>query len=203
MIPQFFFLQYEDTILPGENADADADVRTRKFSRRAALPRGRRSELSEDDEVSGSSHSSLADTLLGDFANLPGKADTDMDEFAVINVGPSVVPNPYVPTFRVFAYNTTGDGYSQSENDALEVEGSDDDEDEVNAARRDHSHKHPNRKKEKAECKKKKEKNKDKWACRPRKAHHASGRSPSRTNRLWSPLGFAQVRKFPEALCAP
>ena len=53
------------------------------------------------------SHSSLADMLLEDFSELPKKGKTDLDEFAVINVGPSVVPNPYVPTFRVYAYNAT------------------------------------------------------------------------------------------------
>ena len=157
-------------------------------------------EMEEGEEVSGSSHSSLADTLLEDFAGLPGKKEADVDEFAVINVGPSVVPNPYVPTFRVFVYNTTGEAYEQSRQQHDEEE---EEEEEVGARGRDHSHTHPDREKEKAECKKKKEEE-ERWACRARKPVHASGKSPSRTNRLWTPLGFAQVSgKLPEARTPP
>ncbi|KAG6332302.1 hypothetical protein ID866_6786 [Astraeus odoratus] len=53
--------------------------------------------------------SSLFDTLVADFSQLPdGKKEIDYGEYAVVNVNPSVVPNPYVPGFRVYAYNTTG-----------------------------------------------------------------------------------------------
>jgi endopolyphosphatase len=31
-----------------------------------------------------------------------------MDDYAVVNVAPSVVPNPYLPSFRIYSYNTTG-----------------------------------------------------------------------------------------------
>ncbi|KAL4075854.1 Endopolyphosphatase [Scleroderma yunnanense] len=53
--------------------------------------------------------SSLYDTLVAEFATLPDpEEEIDYDDYAVINVNPSVVPNPYVPAFRAYAYNTTG-----------------------------------------------------------------------------------------------
>ncbi|KAI5825266.1 hypothetical protein K523DRAFT_375771 [Schizophyllum commune Tattone D] len=56
-------------------------------------------------------NSDLWETLVNDFGEMT-KDKLDLDEYAVVNVGPSVVPNPYVPTFRVYAYNVTGaEGY--------------------------------------------------------------------------------------------
>lgn len=52
---------------------------------------------------------SLFDTLVADFSRLPAPQDgMDYGNYAVVNVNPSVVPNPYVPTFRAYAYNVTG-----------------------------------------------------------------------------------------------
>ena len=48
----------------------------------------------------------LFETLIGEFSDLPDPMD--YDHYAVVNVSPSVVPNPYVPSFRVFSYNITG-----------------------------------------------------------------------------------------------
>ncbi len=49
----------------------------------------------------------LAETLMSDFSELPSAKKTDLDEYAVINVSPSVVPNPIpadVPCVRVQYY---------------------------------------------------------------------------------------------------
>ncbi|TRM67571.1 Metallo-dependent phosphatase-like protein [Schizophyllum amplum] len=75
--------------------------------------------------------SDLWETLVDDFGELPGeKKVTDLDEYAVVNVGPSVVPNPYVPTFRVYAYNVTGaEGLSVAAVKAVAEEDTVDDED--------------------------------------------------------------------------
>ncbi|KIM53791.1 hypothetical protein SCLCIDRAFT_409629 [Scleroderma citrinum Foug A] len=52
---------------------------------------------------------SLFDTLMSDFSRLPDPAEgVDYSNYVVVNVSPSVVPNPYVPTFRAYAYNTSG-----------------------------------------------------------------------------------------------
>jgi len=52
---------------------------------------------------------SLFDTLMTDFSMLPEPgAGVDYSNYVVVNVNPSVVPHPYVPTFRAYAYNTSG-----------------------------------------------------------------------------------------------
>ncbi|KAI6047177.1 Metallo-dependent phosphatase-like protein [Pisolithus marmoratus] len=59
---------------------------------------------------------SLFDMLVADFSRLPGPQDgIEYGDYAVVNVNPSVVPNPYVPTFRAYVYNVTGlpDGMSE------------------------------------------------------------------------------------------
>lgn len=125
----------------------------------------------------------LAEILMKDFSELPSSKKTDLDEYAVINVSPSVVPNPYLPSFRVFSYNITGAPVprksSIEENMAP-----------VKESKRKHGHRHPDKNKN-IDCKKKEYR--DTWACRPEKPHHASEDSPSRRNQLWTPLGYAQV----------
>lgn len=132
------------------------------------------------------SHSSLAETLFEEFSALPKKAKTDLDDYAVINVGPSVVPNPYLPTFRVFAYNATG-----GSGDDVETHGDTEVQFMKKKGGRDHGHKHPGKHAD-VDCKKKE--NRGTWACRPRKPQYASEDAPSRRNTQWTPLGYAQVR---------
>lgn len=62
---------------------------------------------------------SLEDDLLADFRELPKRKSLDLDDFAVVNVGPSVVPT-YMPSLRVFTYNVS----------AVEEEEGEDDEDD-------------------------------------------------------------------------
>lgn len=138
----------------------------------------------------------LAEVLFEDFGELPKKSKIDLDEYAVINVSPSVVPNPYVPSFRVFSYNITGanadsgnpeeaDGGSADSLKALKKK-----KKKKSKNGRDHKHRHGGQNST-IDCKK--TENQGKWACRPKKPQHASEDAPSRTNTLWTPLGYAQV----------
>jgi endopolyphosphatase len=114
-------------------------------------------------------------SLIDDFGELPKKGKTDLDNYGVVNVSPSVVPNPYLPSFRIYTYNITHAG------------------DNTNMKKKK-KRKHGHRRGEgnKAElCKKKA--NKDSWRCKLDKPWHSDPDAPSRTNTLWSPLGYAQV----------
>ncbi|KDQ64518.1 hypothetical protein JAAARDRAFT_28155 [Jaapia argillacea MUCL 33604] len=113
----------------------------------------------------------LFDTLIRDFGDLPkSERKVDFDNYAVINVSPSVVPNPYLPSFRVFTYNTTGTPKK--------------------SIKRKHGHRHGGMGDKKTECKK--EIYADTWWCKLSKPWYSDPDSPSRTNTLWSPLGYAQ-----------
>ena len=158
---QFFFLHTDDLILP--------DAKSKKRSHR----------------ITNSRSESLADSLISEFEQLPKAGKTDLDEYAVINVSPSVVPNPYLPTFRVYSYNITEADWAE---DVLDAEG----KNIIKGLKRNHKHRHPGPQPD-VDCKKKE--NKGTWACRPKKPHHTDEASPSRTNKLWTPLGYAQVSR--------
>lgn len=82
----FYFMKADDVHVEGDT-DADAEE-TPELTKHAA---------------------SLFDMLIADFLRLPGpKDEMDYGDYAVVNVNPSVVPNPYVPTFRAYVYNVTG-----------------------------------------------------------------------------------------------
>ncbi|KAI6003997.1 hypothetical protein EDD15DRAFT_2385097 [Pisolithus albus] len=79
----FYFMKADDV-----HVDGDTKLKTLKLTEHAA---------------------SLFDALVADFSRLPGPQDgMDYGNYAVVNVNPSVVPNPYVPTFRAYVYNVTG-----------------------------------------------------------------------------------------------
>lgn len=183
--------------------------------------------------VSGK-HKELYKTLLRTFNSISktSNKNLDYDALAVVNVGPSVVPNPYLPSFRVYTYNITGTeyvptsadvgvGYSIDED---EGEDADDDEDleedledwdidegedqdegdwirdvftsdeqeeveeeeggEVEVGR--HLGDYVDRE---SWC----PGGKRSWACLLTDKWHSSPRSPSRANKLFTPIGFAQV----------
>ena len=187
----------------------------------------------------------LHEELLHDFKSLPRKSKTDLDDFVVINVGPSILP-AYVPSFRVFQYNITGYQAGkpiakwrqkldvEPEADDLGDEGEADDEDDQEDDQEDNESTHDDDKtladsfkdkyshlKEKKRSKKGKEKtkgkkrrhghrrhpkpdcdkdhNKNRRECEPLPPRHADPKSPSRTNSLWSPLGYAQVCEIAHA----
>lgn len=104
-----------------------------------------------------STSKTLFKTLIREFSDLPDPMN--YDDYAVVNVNPSVVPNPYLPSFRVFSYNITG------------------------AVRRvDHAS-------EKSRDPERRNRENCKWW----RCWHPDPESPSRKNRLWTPLGYAQV----------
>lgn len=150
-----------------------------------------------DPTLFSSSHADLADVLLEEFSELPKKAKKmDLDDYAVVNVAPSIVPNPYLPSFRVYAYNVTGSRFLASSRSFL---------DEQRNAYSQGEYSEEQRKKKKGRKKKhdkdkpdvdcSRKENRSRWACRPKKPQHADPESPSRSNRLWTPLGYAQVRR--------
>ena len=53
-------------------------------------------------------HDGLYDDLMDDFGRMRKEKKRDEADYAVVNVSPSVVPNPLLPSFRVFSYNVTG-----------------------------------------------------------------------------------------------
>jgi endopolyphosphatase len=113
----------------------------------------------------------LFDTLLTDFAAIPKAKDINLDNYAVINVSPSVVPNPYLPSFRVFSYNVTGAPTS--------------------SLGRKHGHHRGDRKDKEKQCKL--DAYRETWRCQLNDSWHSDPDAPSRSNQLWTPLGYAQV----------
>jgi len=136
-------------------------------------------------KVSG--NKGLFDGIIENFSSLPNtKKKTDYDDYAVINVSPSVVPNPYLPTFRIFTYNITGSAKSA-------VQDNNPSSDERARTLKDRVPKHPRGGKAGDKNKLCKEKeHKDSWKCRLREPWHSDEKAPSRRNTLWSPLGYAQ-----------
>ena len=81
--------------------------------------RSKQSRAGSTSDTTGAPHAEgkkknrqLYNGLLKNFEDLPkAKRNSTYDDYAVVNVSPSVVPNPYLPSFRIFAYNTTGTPY--------------------------------------------------------------------------------------------
>jgi len=129
-----------------------------------------------------SSNKGLFQGLIDNFSEIPKVSKKrDYDNFGVINVSPSVVPNPYLPSFRIFSYNITGAGVKATVSDrGVETT-------------KNRIPKHPRGGKagdKKKLCKEKE--HKDTWKCRLQDSWHSDPKAPSRTNTLWSPLGYAQ-----------
>ncbi|KAF8812426.1 hypothetical protein BYT27DRAFT_6418082 [Phlegmacium glaucopus] len=123
----------------------------------------------------------LFKTLLQEFSALPQSAkDTKYEDYAVVNVGPSVVPNPYVPTFRIFSYNITGVDVG-SWNGAKKKKGQ---------SKRRHGHHREDQGNKTTECKK--GEYQDTWWCHLDKPWHSDPAAPSRSNERWTPLGYVQ-----------
>lgn len=142
---------------------------------------------SDIDGLSKKKHRELYNTLLKTFVRIEKTSkELNHDDYAVVNVAPSVVPNPYLPSFRIFSYNITGEPY-------VPGDGATDEEvqeggtvvpahrlgcDELEAEDRP-------------------------WRCELTKRWNSNPNSPSRRNGLWTPLGFAQVSVYWDcALCS-
>lgn len=124
-------------------------------------------------------HGELYEDLLKSFSHMPKLSKKlGHDNLAVVNVAPSVVPNPYLPSFRIFSYNISGTRYVAEDEevggggyrlgDSSCGDGVCSDEGFEKMERRGQASKE--------------------W--------NSSPKSPSRMNRLWTPLGFAQVREI-------
>ncbi|KAJ6599058.1 endopolyphosphatase [Mycena vulgaris] len=111
----------------------------------------------------------LFETLIADFAAIPKAKDINLDNYAVINVSPSVVPT-YLPSFRVYSYNVTGAP--------------------TNRLGRKHGHHRGDRKDKAAQCKL--DAYRETWRCQLNESWHSDADAPSRRNQLWTPLGYAQ-----------
>ncbi|KAG1735436.1 Metallo-dependent phosphatase-like protein [Suillus lakei] len=133
-----------------------------------------------------SSGSTLFETLISDFSEIPEPLeDTHYDNYAVVNINAAIVPNPYIPSFRIFTYNTTG--LSSFASDV----GSDPYLQTIKATQRRRALNHGQvRAIKKPKCERKK--HRSTWRCQFDKPRHSDSESPSRRNSLWSPLGFAQ-----------
>ncbi|KAG8680873.1 hypothetical protein FRC09_017905 [Ceratobasidium sp. 395] len=109
----------------------------------------------------------IAEAMRGSCKELARKKKLDYDDYFVVNIGPSVIPE-YTPSVRIFTYNITN-----AESDLVDVMNT---ELEPTIS--------------KIDCSKKE--NKNKKQCVFKKPRHANKRSPSRRNTLWSPTGYSQ-----------
>lgn len=132
------------------------------------------------------SPSGLFEGIIETFENIPKESKIDYDDYGVVNVSPSVVPNPYLPSFRIFSYNITdaGSQMMRPSDSKLRVHTTKD---------RTPRHRSGRAGDKKKLCKLKEYR--DTWKCQLREAWHSDEEAPSRQNKLWSPLGYAQVRR--------
>lgn len=149
----------------------------------------RQVSLGSEDEVDATKkRKELYNGLLRDFAELPKSSqNTSHGDYGVVNVAPSVVPNPYLPSFRIFTYNTTGSPYNPGHLGEEEQLVPRDGNRKLSTQRLDDV--------ESPRCDLRG--NMTIEACRPSRNWHSSPQSPSRTNRLWTLLGYAQVSLAP------
>jgi len=114
----------------------------------------------------------LFETLIQEFSALPKSAN--YDDYAAVNVGPSVVPNPYVPTFRIFSYNITENAEQRPNK----------------ASKRKHGHRRGHQGNKTTQCKS--EEYRDTWRCHLNDPWYSDPAAPSRNNGRLTPLGYAQ-----------
>jgi len=162
-------LRFQDTLLGHLFGHMNAD----HFSFLEAIDL----EFTSDESATKGGLSSLYDTLLHEFSALPTKPkDLDYGDYHVVNTAPPVVPNPYLPSFRVFSYNVSGaaDGVARPKT----------------TGKRRHGHRRGDHEDKVAHCSLKE--NKDTWKCFLNETWHSDPESPSRSNKQWTPLGYAQ-----------
>ena len=157
---QFFLLDASQLSQGGGNASASAPAP---------------SDAGHEATVLDHKKKELYKLLMQEFADLPKYENLDHDNYGVVNVAPPVVPT-YLPSFRIFTYNTTGEPYQpghlgedeQPERPLRSMK------DLVDALCADEAYENT-------------------WRCKLTQPWHASPKSPSRMNTLWTPLGYAQV----------
>jgi len=125
------------------------------------------------------SDADLFQTLVDNWGSLP--KSPNLTEYAVVNVGPSVVPNPYLPAFRVFSYNTS----AGNEDRGLKKK-----KKPKKPSKRKPRHPRGDKGDKKVHCKS--EEYRDTWRCHLDGSWHHDPNSPSQSNQRWTPLGYAQ-----------
>lgn len=142
--------------------------------------------LEEDRMPSHSFEGTIFQTLMADFEALVKRSkDLNYDDYAVISVSPSLVPNPYLPSFRVFSYNISGLGSTTvgavGEDEYLLMTKKD------RASRWKHlPYRHGDDGNQCMDAG-----YRDSWRCKLR-PWRPDSHAPSRQNTLWTPLGYAQ-----------
>ncbi len=141
------------------------------------LSRRRNVSLTSDDEAAVFKHNKkeLYRLLLEEFSDLPKAQNIDHDNYGVVNVAPPVVPT-YLPSFRIFVYNHTGELYDPGHlGEDAQPGGSRSMRDVAGELCNEPEYENS-------------------WRCHLTQPWHSSPKSPSRTNTRWTPLGYAQVR---------
>ncbi|RDX55657.1 hypothetical protein OH76DRAFT_757959 [Lentinus brumalis] len=167
-------LRYQDTILGHVYGHMNMDHFFLLDAQ--ALSRRHNASLTSGNEATVLKHNKkeLYRLLLQEFGDVPKAENLDHDNYGVVNVAPSLVPT-YLPSFRIFAYNTTGELYEPGQL------GEDEQPGPATRSMRDiagplcHDPEYQNT-----------------WRCQLTQPWHSNPKSPSRTNALWTPLGFAQ-----------
>ncbi|KAI0638216.1 Metallo-dependent phosphatase-like protein [Trametes polyzona] len=173
-------LRFQDTILGHVYGHMNMDhfflLDAEQLASRA--PRSSDMSLAGDDEAPPSvlkhKKKELYKLLLQEFADLPSANALNHDNYAVVNVAPSVIPT-YLPSFRIYAYNTTGELYRAGQLGDAEAQPG------------------PSRSLKTVVgdlCEE--EEYENTWRCNLDQPWHSNPDAPSRTNRLWTPLGYAQ-----------
>ncbi|KAG1768189.1 hypothetical protein EDD22DRAFT_844217 [Suillus occidentalis] len=143
----------------------------------------------EDIMPSHSFEGTIYEELMTDFGALvKASGHLNYDDYAVVSVSPSLVPNPYLPSFRVFSYNISGLGSTTvgavGEDEYLLMTKKD------RASRWKHlPYRHGDDGNDGRQCMG--AGYRDSWRC---KLHpwRSDSHAPSRQNTLWTPLGYAQ-----------
>ncbi|KZT24494.1 Endopolyphosphatase [Neolentinus lepideus HHB14362 ss-1] len=175
-------LRYQDTILGHIFGHMNADHFTLIEARDLNIPLENAQGSANGTDAVGpykkKKRDQLYQELLQDFSDLPKEKKIDHDEYAVVNISPSVVPNPYLPSFRIFAYNITGAPKKYSKTSRRKGHGHGPTLDKKHACKEGSAYQ-------------------ETWWCQLDKPWHSDADAPSRMNTLWTPLGYAQynIRK--------
>ncbi|PIL37181.1 hypothetical protein GSI_00873 [Ganoderma sinense ZZ0214-1] len=167
-------MRYQDTILGHLYGHMNMDHFFLLDAEQFARPRNMTLASNHETSTLKGKKKELYKTLMQEFSDLPKYQNLDHDNYGVVNVAPPVVPT-YLPSFRIFTYNTTGEHF------------------EPGHLGEDEQPERPRRSmKDLVDSLCADEEYENTWRCKLSKPWHSNPRSPSRTNRLWTPLGFAQ-----------
>jgi len=136
----------------------------------------------------------LYSMLMKSFSKLDDTAKLNMDTYSIIHTSPSIVPNPYLPSMRVWGYNVSGlDLNSETVREADGGAHPSEAEDGTNKKKKKKKKpKEPDTARPgKKRCKKLEDKYK--WWCQlPEREWFTDEDAPSRKNGPLSPLGYTQ-----------